>query len=83
MRNAVKKAPINDIHNHEDSRKADNFRQLLKDWKDQSEKITSILKGKEDFIAEGRSHQSLMALGAMESHINIAVQALKASEIDY
>ena len=40
------------------------------------------LKNHGDKFVDNRTPKSLMALGAMEAHINMAIQALKASETD-
>ena len=58
----------------------DKFNALIKSWSELSTQILSHLNKKKGYITEGKSPDSLMALGAMEVHLNMAIQALKASE---
>ena len=55
------------------------FRELLIDWSSLSQKLLKKLNHKYDYIVEGREPKSLMALGALEAHLNMAIQAHKAS----
>ncbi len=80
LKNALKENIISEDLEKEDFIQAKEFRHSLKEWEQQSEKLLNILKKKGSYISEGRDQNSLMALGAMESHLNIALQALKASE---
>ena len=40
-----------------------------------------MLNKKEDLVTKNRNQKSLIAFGAMGAHINMALQALKASEL--
>ena len=80
LKNAQKCNKDSIIINDENLIKAEKFKESLKLWVEQSEELLNILNRKENFILEGRTPKSLMALGAMESHLNISLQALKASE---
>ena len=58
----------------------EEYRELIDNWTTLSKQLLSKLKKKEDYIIEGKDSISIMALGAMEVHLNMAIQALKASE---
>ncbi len=64
------------------SLKSNELDQMLIKWSDISKELLTILNKKELQSIEGKSPRSLIALGAMEAHINMALQALKASEQD-
>ena len=58
------------------------FNDLIKTWTDTSQKILLMLNKEEKILTENRNPKSLMAFGAMGAHINMALQAIKASESD-
>ena len=58
----------------------EKFKELISEWTDLSKKILSDLSSKKNHLIKDKGPNSLMALGAMEVHLNMAVQALKASE---
>ena len=60
----------------------EDFNQLLSLWSDKSNQILSILKTKEAIVTKDRKSESIMALGAMSAHVNMALQALKVIESD-
>ena len=60
----------------------EKFNALVKNWEDLSKKILLNLEKKNDFLIAGKGPKSLMALGALEVHLNMAVQAFQASEKD-
>ncbi len=60
----------------------ENFNQLLSLWSDKSNQILSILQKKEAIVTKDRKSKSIMALGAMSAHLNMALQALKVIELD-
>ncbi len=64
------------------SSEKDDFETLLLSWKSISKEVINKLKNHGDKFVDNRTPKSLMALGAMEAHINMAIQALKASETD-
>ncbi len=55
---------------------------LLNTWTETSQKILLIISKEKKVLAENRSPKSLIAFGAMGAHINMALQALKATESD-
>ena len=62
--------------------KSEEFNDLIKDWTETSKKILLMLNNKDLVSTKNRNSQSLMAYGAMRAHINMALQALKATEFE-
>ena len=58
------------------------FTDLIKNWTETSQKLLLMLNHKDKYITKNSAPKSLMAYGAMGAHINMALQALKASESD-
>jgi len=63
-------------------REQQEFNNLLKNWSETSQKILLMMNTKEKIFSENINPKSLMAFGAMGAHINMALQALKATESD-
>ena len=59
------------------------FNDLIKTWTETSQKILQLMNKEQKVLTENRNPKSLMAFGAMGAHINMALQALKATESDY
>ncbi|WP_269606752.1 MATH domain-containing protein [Prochlorococcus marinus] len=59
------------------------FTDLIKTWTETSQKILLSMKNEQKVLTENRNPKSLMAFGAMGAHINMALQALKATESDH
>ena len=58
------------------------FNELITNWHLISTKLLNTLKTKPDHAIEERSSKSLMALGALEAHLTMAIQAKKASDLN-
>ena len=58
------------------------FNDLIKTWTETSQKILLMMHKEEKVLAEKRNPKSLIAFGAMGAHINMALQALKATDSD-
>ncbi len=58
------------------------FNDLLKDWSNTSQKILAMLSKSDQVPTKNTNPKSLMAFGAMGAHINMALKALKATELD-
>jgi len=58
------------------------FNDLIKTWTETSQKVLLMMHKEQKFLNESRNPKSLMAFGAMGAHINMALQALKATESD-
>ena len=59
-----------------------DFNDLVKNWTELSQKILLKMNKKEKIFTNNRNPKSLMAFGAMGAHINMALQALKATGSD-
>ncbi len=59
------------------------FNDLIKTWTETSRKILLMMNEEQQVLTENRNPKSLMAFGAMGAHINMALQALKATESDH
>ena len=72
------------MHTSEKSqiKEAQEFNDLIKTWTETSQKILLIMNKEQKVLTENRNPKSLMAFGAMGAHINMALQALKATESD-
>ena len=76
-----------DISSHTSSEKDQikgdkQFNDLVKTWTDTSEEILLMMNKEHKVLAENKNPKSLLALGAMGAHINMALLALKATEFD-
>ena len=58
------------------------FNDLIKSWKETSQKILLIMNKEQQVLTANRNPNSLMAFGAMGAHINMALQALRETESD-
>ena len=56
-----------------------DFNDLIKNWTETSQKILLIMNEKEELLTKNKNSKSLIAFGAMGAHINMALQALKAT----
>ena len=59
-----------------------DFNDLITNWTETSQQILLKLNKKDQVISKNTNPKSLLAFGAMGAHINMALQALKASEIE-
>ena len=53
------------------------FTKLLENWEENTKNIINKVSSKNETILKNKSNNSIMALGAMEVHLNMALQALK------
>ena len=56
-----------------------DFNDLIKTWTETSQKILLMMNKKEGLLTKNKNSKSLIAFGAMGAHINMALQALKAT----
>ena len=54
------------------------FEELIKNWEASTKKVLNELSKRKETLLKDKSPNSLIALGAMEVHINMALQALNA-----
>ena len=78
------KKDISTISNaeHLETNETKEFNDLVKNWSETSQKILLMINKQQKVLTENRNPKSLMAFGAMGAHINMALQALKATESD-
>ena len=78
------KKDISSINISKNIQKQENqeFNDLIKTWTETSQKILLMMNREQKILTENRNPRSLMAYGAMGAHINMALQALKATESD-
>jgi len=78
------KKDISSINTSENNKFKENqeFKDLIKTWTETSQKILLMMNKEQKVLTENRNPKSLMAFGAMGAHINMALQALKATESD-
>ena len=58
------------------------FNDLIQAWTKTSQKILLMINKEEKVLTENRDPKSILAFGAMGAHINLALQALNATESD-
>ena len=63
-------------------KKTKEFNDLISDWQEVSKKVLIMLNNKDQVSTGHRTPKSLIAFGAMGAHINMALQALKSTELD-
>ena len=78
------KKDISSINTSENDKTKGNqeFNNLIKTWTETSQKILLTINREPNILTENRNPRSLMAYGAMGAHINMALQALKATTSD-
>ena len=64
------------------SQKQKDFQELLLNWTTLSKELLEKLNHKYSYIFKERSSEAVMALGALQAHLNMAIQAKKAAELD-
>ena len=75
---------ISSINTSENNQIKENqeFNDLIKTWTEISRQILVMMNKDQKVLTENKNPKALMALGAMGAHINMALQALKATESD-
>ena len=58
------------------------FNEIIQEWTKISKKILLMLNKRDQISSKNRDSKTLIAFGAMSAHINMALQALKATELD-
>ena len=69
----------NSTENNTSKEEEEDFNDLIKNWSITSQKLLLIMNSKEKVFTNNKDPKSLMAFGAMGAHINMALQALKAT----
>ena len=79
---AKKDIITNDSSAQNEVKEKKDFNDLITNWAETSQKILLLINNKDKFFTKNKNPKSLMAFGAMGAHINMALQALKATESD-
>ena len=79
---AKKDISSNNSSENNNIKEEQDFNDLVKNWTETSQKILLMLNKKKKIFPENRNPKSLLAYGAMGAHINMALQALKATGSD-
>ncbi len=79
---AQKGVSTEDLQLKSSSAEKNDFDQLLLNWSSLSKDLMKILNKKESYVVEERNAKSIMALGALEAHLHLAIKALEAAEPD-
>ena len=76
--NAYKESTF-DIHSSaQDIDSQEEFKNLTASWLEGTKNLINFLKKNQESLTDGKPSNSVMALGAMEVHINMAVNAFNA-----
>ena len=76
---AQKDISSSDSYEDNKTKEDQDFNDLIKNWTETSQKILLMMNKKEGLITKNKNSKSLIAFGAMGAHINMALQALKAT----
>ncbi len=79
---AKKDISSNDASENNNTKESEEFDELIKNWTETSHKILKLMNKQETVLTKNKNSKSLMAFGAMGAHINMALQALKATRYD-
>ncbi len=79
---AKKDITLNSPSEQNEIKEEKNFDDLIKKWTETSQKILLVMNKKDEVFTKNRSPKSIMAFGAMGAHLNMALQALKATGSD-
>ena len=77
MINAKKDVNSDDIKNA-DSLEKKEFDEIINNWEKLTKDVINTLQKRNENLLKDKSSNSLIALGAMEVHLNMALQALNA-----
>ena len=83
MLNAQKDLYASDYTENTDSLEKIEFEELMNDWEMVTKDIIKTIAMRNKNVLKDKSSNSLIALGAMEVHLNMALQALNAFKKDY
>tara|TARA_B100001989_G_scaffold189078_1_gene138358 strand:- start:345 stop:659 length:315 start_codon:yes stop_codon:yes gene_type:complete len=78
MLKAQKDSHIYDESAEIESPEKREFDQLINNWETSTKKLINDLSKRKENLLKDKSANSLIALGAMEVHLNMALQALNA-----
>ncbi len=76
--NAYKESTFELLSSEKDLDNQEEFEDLTTNWIESTKDLINFLKKNQESLAEGKTSNSVMALGAMEVHINMAINAFNA-----
>ena len=82
MLNAQKDLNASDDLKNSDSLEKQEFDELINKWDIVSKDVIKTISKRNKNLLKDKSSNSLIALGAMEAHLNLALQALNAFKKD-
>ena len=78
MLNAQKDLNASDDKKNTESLEKQEFDELINNWETATKNVIKTISKRNKNLLKDKSSNSLMALGAMEGHLNMALQALNA-----
>ena len=82
MLNAQKDINSSDEKNNNDNSEKREFNELINNWEIVTKEVIKTISKRNKNLLKDKSSNSLIALGAMEVHLNMALQALNAFKKD-
>ena len=82
MLNAQKDLNASDDKKNTESLEKQEFDELLNNWENVTKDVIKTISKRNKNLLKDKSSNSLSALGAMEVHLNMALQALNAFQKD-
>ena len=82
MLNAQKDLNASDDKENTDSLEKQEFDELINNWETVTKDVIKTISKRNKNLLKNKSSNSLIALGAMEVHLNMALQALNAFKKD-
>ena len=82
MLNAQKDLNASDDKKNTDSLEKQEFNELINNWEIVTKEVIKTISKRNKNLLKDKSSNSLIALGAMEVHLNMALQALNAFKKD-
>ena len=83
LMNAQKDKLVNSEDNEQNTKLQDELVAELDNWESSTKSLLKKISSRNEKYLRDRSSHSLMALGAMEVHLNMALQALKGFKKDF
>ena len=78
LHKAQKDSHLSDELGEIESPEKREFEELINNWEASTKKVVNELSKRKENLLKDKSPNSLIALGAMEVHLNMALQALNA-----
>ena len=82
MLNAQKDLNASDEKNNTENSEKREFNELINNWEIVTKEVIKTISKRNKNLLKDKSSNSLIALGAMEVHLNMALQALNAFKKD-